>query len=530
VIARLLRLLLLKQRAALRQFVRSLRNPRRAIGLLCMVALLSAGAWQSWRSDTGFAKDGLGVICAMIFVMSVANGLVQQGPRFAPADVDFLFPAPFSPRHLLIWRLLHLWPIAFLSTAFLVFMLGARFERPVRFFCGMFLLQATAVHLQLLIAVLMTLAGDALAKKLRGIGRIAAVIALLGALAYLMVTVSQQGGISSALANFTQAKSAKVLLFPVVACVDFVFGETPRQTTFAFLSLALGAVGTFGLLMMPDVDYREDSVATTARIARLLAARRRTGATIDIVEGTRVRSGALPASRVLFRASGAIVWKNLILLARSWKSVAPSVVVGLLLVLPIILATRNASLEPAGFAMIPIVMVTLFWSNTLGFDLRREIDRLDQLRALPLSASSIVLAELLVPWALGVSLQEALVAVISFTGHGDRRGLGMLALTLPLLTFLAVVIDNLGVFLFQAKVTGAARGAVASTSPAQILRLFAWIFAVIPGPLLAWWLLAWLKDPFWPFIAGATVEVALAVGLFFLLVSWYQSRDVEVGE
>ena len=528
-IVRLLRLLLIKQRAALRHFLRSLRNPRRAIGLLLMVALLTAGAWQSWHGATGFAKETLRIICTMIFVMSVANGLVQQGPRFAPADVDFLFPAPFSPRHLLVWRLLHFWPIAALSTLFLAFMLGARFERPGRFLVGMFLLQLTAMHLQMLIAVLLTLAGDALAKRLRGIGRVVAVLALLGAMLYFVIAVSEQGGISPALSNFTELPVARYILFPVADCVDFVFGETPRMTLFALARLLLGAVGTLGLLMLPDVDFREDSVATTARIARLLAARRRTGAPIEIAEGTRARA-ALPATRALFRASGAIVWKNLLLLVRSWKSVTPSLVVGLLLVLPIILATRNASLEPIGFAMIPIVMVTLFWSNSLGFDLRRETDRLDQLRALPLSASAIVFAELLVPWALGVSLQEGLVAVISFTGHGDRRGLGVLALFLPLLTFLAVVIDNLAIFVFQARTPGASRGALASTSPAQMLRLFAWFFAVIPGPLLAWWLMNHTHDRVWPVAAGAAVELALAAGLFFLLVSWYQSREVETGE
>jgi hypothetical protein len=526
------RLILLKQRASLRAFVRSLRSPRRIVGFAAMFLLLGFYSWQGTRGGAvrgGLTRDSLAVFAAMMFVMSIAGGLVQQGPRFTPADVDFLFPAPFSPRHLLVWRLLHLWPLTLLSSLFFLAMFGSRLERPGRFVAGLFLMQSTALHLQLLIAVLLTRIGDAAAKRLRGAGRVAALVAFTGAVLYLVLTASEQGGLGAMISDFAQSRAARMLAFPAMQCVEFVFATTPRATLLALAWLLLGAAGSLGLLMLPEVDFREESVATTARVARLLAARRRIGATVDLEERRRVRSGALPAVRLLFRASGAVVWKNLLLLLRSWKSVLPSLLLGLLFVVPLTMASHATELVYA--ALLPIAVSTLFWSNALGFDLRRDLDRLDQLRALPLSPSAIVLAELLVPWVVGVTLQEALLATIALLGRGPPHGLGLLALALPLLTFLAVVIDNLALFFFAPRAqAGAARGAVASTSPAQMLRFFAWALVVTPGAALGWAVLARTRSLAGSVAAGAALELAFAVGLFLLLVKWFESRDVEATE
>jgi hypothetical protein len=528
----MVRLLLLKQRAWLRHFLGTLVAPRRALGVLAMLGLVSFAVWQSWSGVRGgLARESLAVLGALVYLMSVSSGFVQQGPRFTPADVDFLFPAPFSPRHLLVWRLVQLWPLTAFSTLFMALMFGARLESPARFLVGMFLLQATALHVQLLVSVLMTLAGDALARRLRGAARALVTIALFSALAYLVFALSLRGGVSSAVAPLVQAPLTRFLFFPAADCVDFVFGETPRATGFALLRLLLGTFGTLGLLFLPDVDFREDSVATTARAARLLAARRRTGAAVDLEEGRRARSGAVPAARLLFRSSGAIVWKNLLVLLRSWKAVLPSLLVGLALVLPIVFATRNTSLEPAAGALLPVVMLTLFCSNALSFDLRRETDRLDQLRALPLPSTAIVFSELLLPWALVVALQESLIVAITLSGRGENAGLGLLALALPVLAFLWVEIDNLAVFVFATRSqAGAARGSVSSSSPAQMLRLLGWFVVAVPGVAAGMWVREATDSTPCAVAGGVAVEVALAAALFALLVRWYETRDVEAAE
>ncbi len=535
-IVRILSLLRLKQRATLRQFVRSLRTPRRAIGLLVLTALIGFVVWSSWHaggatSRGGLSRESLVLFGAMMLVMSLSSGFVQQGPRFTPADVDFLFPAPFSPRHLLVWRLLHVWPLMLISASFMLLVFGWRYERPGRFLVGIFLLQTTATHVQILISVVLTLASDALARRLRGVGRWITMAALVGGLLFVVLATSRNGGLGPIVASVTRSSATRLLLFPAAACGDFVFGETARATGFALLKLVLGAAGTLGLLLLPDVDFREESIATTARISRLLAARRRLGTAVDVEEVRRVRSGVLPAARLLFRGSGAIVWKNLLLAVRSWKSLVPSLAIGLIVVLPIVFATRKAGVDAARGALVPLLMVTLLLSNALGFDLRREVDRLDQLRALPLSPRSVVFAELIVPWVLGVTLQELLVATIALAGQGDRVGLSVVALAMPFLTFLAVEIDNLALFLFAPKTqAGAARGSLSSSSPGQMLRAFVWLIAAAPGIVAGLALYAATRSIGWSIAAGSAVEIAIAAALFVLLVRCYGSREVESGD
>ncbi len=522
--ALLLRLWLLRQRGVLRQFGRSMRQPSRAVSVLLVLVAIGFLAWTALANRDqaqSISRESLAVLGAMVFSMSVASGFAQTGPRFAPADVDFLFPAPFTPRQLLIWRLLQMWPLTLVSTSFMLLAFGLRVERPERFLIGMTLLQLTALHLQLLVAVLISRCSDAVAARLRSAGRSFALLALFGALAYLVWTVMERGGVAELIGPVATSPTARLLFFPAAACSDYVFGETSLGVAWALARLAIGAAGTLALLLLPDIDFLEESVATTARLAKVT--RRRDGVVVESAEGRSGRSLMLPPSPLLFRGAGALVWKNLIVLARSWRSVVPGLLIGLMVVLPAAWTVRRG--VATNVALGSLLMATIFWSSALAFDLRREFDRLEELRALPLSSTTLVLAELLVPWVLGVVLQESLLLVlIRCDPTGTFAGAGP-ALAIPLLMFLAVVIDNLALFIFAGKGSGP-RGQQGG-SPLQLLRPVAWLAAAAPGVLLWWWLLPRVEDPYWAVAAGVGLAAAITACLFFLLVRLYEVRSAE---
>ncbi len=532
----LLRLFLLRQRGTLRQLVRSFRQPARLIGATVVLFGFGCLIWSSVQRAGDHAtltRESFAVLGAMIFTMSIAGGFVQQGPRFAPADVDFLFPAPFTPRHLLLWRLLHLWPLTLLSVGVMTIAFGLRLERPWRFVVGMSLLQLTALHLQLLVSVLLTKATDATARRLRGAARVIAPIVLFGALLYVVFAISERGGLPQLIAPAANSSLARIVFFPAAACSDFVYGVTDRATLLALLRLVIGAAGTFVLLLLPEVDFLEESVATTARFAKAIAARRRGGGAIaiELSGGGSGRSLALPAWRGLFGGAGALVWKNLLVLGRSWRLVIPGLLVGLMIVLPGILSMRRQGGGAGGqsVAVGSLLLATIFWSSALGFDLRRELDRLDELRALPLRPSALVFAELLVPWVVGAVLQEALLVGVHY-GLAGQAHVGSLAVALPLLMFLAVVIDNLSVFLFAPKGSTSSRGGFGGGSPLQALRPIAWLAAAVPGAALWRCLLGLDVDPRIALAAGTLLDVAIAAGLFVLLVRLYVGRTVDAAE
>ena len=528
--APLLALWWLGQRAWLRNQV---RRPRRLLFVAVVLGLLVLRVVAMPRRPPLLGSDAqspLLLLGSMLFLLSVASGFLQQGPRFTPADVDFLFPAPLSPRGLLLFRLLHLWPAALLSSAFLVLMFGDSVGAPWRVFVGLGALQVTALHLQLLISVLLTRADEAVAKRLRRGARVALLLVLFTGVFALIYTISEHGGLGTVVAEVARSPAARVLVFPAAACADFVVADTGARTLLALLRLALGVAGTFALLMVPEIDFREESIDTTARVARLLAQRRR-GETVIDLEGRRVASRTGRATR-LFSGAGAILWKNSIVLSRSLRTVVPGVLFGLLFVLPALFASRRDVLGIFP-AMMAIVMATLFGSNAFNFDLRREVDRIDALRALPLPATAIVLAELVTPWVLCVGLQELLVATVVLSVDVDREWFGALALALPIVTAVLVVIDNLAVFLLAPRPGSAeARGGIGAGagSPAQMLRVFVWFAALLPagGALLVARLLdaqRWVG-----LTAAAAVELLVAAALFVALVRCFERREFAAGE
>jgi len=528
VISLLLRLWWLRQRGLLRQFALSLRQPTRLFGVLAVAAAIGfitfvslGGAEESHRA-TELSRDSFALLCSMLFAMAVIGGFAQEGPRFTPADVDFLFPAPFTQRQLLVWRLFQLWPPTLVTTLFLGLAFGLRLPQPGRFLVAMALLQLSALHLQLLIAVAMARISDGVARRLRRGARAVALLFLFGGVAWVVSRVAVGGGLRGVIAPLVDAPVIRVVLFPVAACVDFVFASTPTALGLALARLLAAAGVTLWVLLALKVDFLEDSVATTARLARAMALRR--GGSVAMEEAasgvTPRRRLSLPPVPLLFRGAGALVWKNALVMARSWQTTVPGILIGLLVVVPGIWAAmkQEASLNVAMASLIP---ATIFWSNALAFDLRRDFDRLDELRALPFRPSALVLAELLLPWLFGVLLQETLLLAIVLARPVDRELLVGAVAAMPLLMFTALVIDNLALFLFAPKGVGAGRGGVA---PGQALRPIAWLASVAPGAV-AWFLLVRAGAPPVAAIAvGVAIDLVIALLLFFLLVRLYEAR------
>jgi hypothetical protein len=535
--APLLQLLALKQRAWLRHQWRSLRSPRRLLAVVAMTALVAVRVAMMQKNVTppSDAHASLAVLGAMLFVLSLASGFLQQGPRFTPADIDFLFPTPISPRGLLLFRLLHLWPLTLFSSGFMVLMFGTQAGSPWRLLVGLFALQVTAVHLQLLVSVLLTRASAVAAKRLRGSARTAALVVLFGGISALIFTITEQGGIASVVEPVARAPIARFLFFPAAACADFVFADRRATELFALARLVVGAVGTGVLLMVPEIDFREESIETTARVSRLLAQRRRGETMVDLDRSRPVRSRSANGS-FLFRGAGALIWKNGVVFSRSLRAVLSAVAFGLVFVLPVLFTVRPQRYgfgigSVSGFVSIgAFMMLTSLASNAFNFDLRREVERIDQLRALPLPAGSIVLAELFLPWTLCVVLQETILGAVALFAPHDRTLLVLLALALPIVNFVMIVVDNLAVFVLAPKPgSGATRGNFSASSPAQMLRLVVWAVALAPAAFAYGIAYHHVSELVCTAIA-AGVEGCVALALFALLVRSFERREFDSTE
>jgi hypothetical protein len=198
----------------------------------------------------------------------------------------------------------------------------------------------TPLHLQLLISVLLTRADEAVAKRLRRGARVALLLVLFTGVFALIYTITSTAASARWSPRWRARRAARVLVFPAAACADFVVADTGARTLLALLRLALGVAGTFALLMVPEIDFREESIDTTARVARLLAQRRR-GETVIDLEGLPRRLAHRPRDAPLLGRGRDPLEEFSIVLSRSLRTVVPGVLFGLLFVLPALFASRR---------------------------------------------------------------------------------------------------------------------------------------------------------------------------------------------
>jgi ABC-2 type transport system permease protein len=250
-------------------------------------------------------------------------------------------------------------------------------------------------------------------------------------------------------------------LWPARALVALPLAED--GATFARrLPLGLGLLGLhYVWVMRSAVPFEEAAVGRAEERARL----REQGAR----RGTRV--APLRAGATLFRLSPrgrpevAIVWKNLVA-GRRLGGVGRLVVAGLLGGGVAAVASGEAPGELLGHLRVflgPLcgglaVMLCVFGPTALRMDLRMDLPRLEQLRALPLTGRQVVAAELAAPALLIAAAQVGLVLValagtVWQGGAGQELGLAMglgAVWVLPAVSLGGLFVQNAAVVLFPA--------------------------------------------------------------------------------
>src|SRR5688500_946077 len=103
--------MLLQLRGLVRRMLRGARTVRGAIffilGLLIFAAWLMPAFFQAnlGRVDPAEVRRTMPLILLAVSVLSALTSAGEKAIAFTPAEVDFLFPAPFPRRHLLLYKL-----------------------------------------------------------------------------------------------------------------------------------------------------------------------------------------------------------------------------------------------------------------------------------------------------------------------------------------------------------------------------------------------------------------------------------------
>ncbi|HEY3381871.1 MAG TPA: putative ABC exporter domain-containing protein [Vicinamibacterales bacterium] len=554
--------------------LRRLREPRYAAGLVAGLAYLywflirnqfrraGAGRLPIERLDGVLASAGPYLVVAGAFGLWLAAALAwvfsawKPSITFTPAEVQFLYTAPVGRRRLLNYKLLRMQggiifglSIAALFSGALRAAMSGRWS----FVLGGWLLLSTialhAVGISLTKARLSTgsLNGATrlwtawLVPGFTGIvsGVVLSVVALH---AREWAKLQPLDAARDALGHAVSGPAAAAL-WPFKAVVAPLLAVEPGAFVPALVPALFVLALNYVWVMMSDSVLSEAVVAAESQRAR-----GRRAAPTAVVRGE-------PFSlRVEGRPELAVAWKNLILLSRYasiWTVVRVLVPV---LLLGVVLGTGRSAGVLAPVALALLGFAAILGPDIVRNDLRDDLPRLAVLKTWPMSATSLLVGELLAPtlvltvtiWfldALALTLSSGLRA----GPHAliDRVFLALaVAIVAPMLAVGRLVIQNAAVILFPGWIpTGGARPR-GIEAMGQNMLTFAGTFVVLvlgvlPPVLVSgglgfvlWMWLGWAALlPSAALFAGVLLgEAAFAVAVLGRLLGRTEPSQVEVEE
>ena len=487
-------LLRLKLRGVARKQWRRMRSPS---GLV--LTLLGVGLFGIWLSFLAVhALDGNGGLDAeprdlrayvrvgatMITVMSLSGSLTHRGLYLPREEIERLFSAPVKRSDLIRYRLLVNAGRAFLGGVILGLVTMRHMPHPMLSFVGVFVALQTLPLLGQACAILAGGLEKRLFQRFRRMRTVVVILVLLlgGGIFYLAIAGRSVGDtpMGSLLGSSAGALGFDdVLHHPILVTVTSPFEVWARMiaapTTFEFLiwfgvSLLIWA-SLFELTARLPIDFRELSLETSASVAERLRRISRGGGGASAGRITRRAVGWRipwlfghgPVGALAWRKTGAILRK-----ARGTVIVSALVLAFVILLSVWVFDDENARL----FGPLFVALLGLFYLGAgLRFDFRDELDRMESIKAWPLSSARIFVAMIL-PEVVLVSLLLVGAMIVRGALAGGLDGM-VLACTLamPLVVLAWVAMDNAIFLLVPVRFVPGQEGALQNAGRGMIMLL-----------------------------------------------------------
>jgi putative ABC exporter len=437
----------LRARAAWRKLLRTLSRPKGALlvvftlaffGLVLLPNVLINRAQRPPIDNVWFLNPA---VLFGFWVVITASGRNTVATAFSLAEVEFLFPGPFTRRQLLLYKL----------TVSSLGPLGTALIFPI--FLWQFALWWPALVLGIWLAfvfiqttsLLFTLIVDWLGERFANWRR----FAVAAVAAMLVFSLWQTGALENnqtpmdRLAALQSSWAAQAVLAPFAA-----FSHLARATTFDQLALWGGAslaanVVVVVLILRMDANFLQASLVASQRRYDWLQRAKRSGGLPSLGPRTRPRLG-LPQFPRLFGA-GPIAWRQSLDLMRNSAR--------LILVLPAVLVMGAPALlmgQEANHAAVIGMTAILGWliSTMMPLGLRTDLQHVEVFKTLPLHASAIVWGSIAAAVVYPSVIQIAAVGVLSaLTRHWSWASTFAVCFAVPL-NLLLVSSDSILVLLY----------------------------------------------------------------------------------
>jgi hypothetical protein len=386
---------------------------------------------------------GLLAYCAMTLLFSSG----ERAIFFSPAEVNFLFPGPFTRRRLLVYKITSSVLACLVTSGFMTLALSTYGVWPLAAYVGLVL---TLLFLSFF-GMVISLAANTLGARAYNRRR---KWLLAGVLLVVLLALALEGRDllrlrpAEMLERLQESPVAQVVLAPLGWFVRaYTAADAGELLRFGGLALAVDAAMA-ALVLALDVQYLEASAAASERVyARILRARR---------VGAPSAAWYTPGGKARFTLPplpwwggvGPLAWRQLLTAVRSLKglTIFLALIGGALLVVPLVVAAGDRSAELAvgqilAYSLLGLSLISL--PMMVAFDFRGDVDRMDILKALPVAPWRVVVGQLAAPVLL-LSLIQVLALVGIEVAFGGIAPLPLVALVLAWpVNFVSLGIDNL---------------------------------------------------------------------------------------
>ena len=497
-----------KLRASARNFKRRIRTLKGALFtfagvalfLLWMVSLFVPSMGRDRPiGDPEDLRAGVRLGALVLTLLSLSSSFSHRGLFMPAGEIQRLFSAPVSRRDLIRYRLLATMGRGLFGALIVGLVVMRRMPSPGFAFLGSL---CAVVSLPILNQLVAILSGGLEARWAKRIARARSPLLIVAAVGIVVLVTGSPSGDEGdgPLGHLESLQPASLLEAPVMQALTSPFRPWAEMITastwsvflpWLVLCLAIGLL-LFEVTVRLPVDFRELSLQTSASVAARIRRVRRGGGVAASKASKRMAGFRVPW---LFgrSAAGALAWRKSAGILRKAKG---TLWVSVLVLVVLTVVGRKS--EDA----LPLIAIlgTFYLASGLRFDFRDDLDRMEVIKAWPVSPARVFAATLL-PEVLLVSTLVLAALVVHALAVGVLSPLfwGILVLQPPFV-FAWVAVDN-AVFLFapvrfvpgqEGALQNAGRGMMLMFLRALVLLV---VLVICGGPAaLTWFLIARFLD------------------------------------
>jgi hypothetical protein len=432
---------------------------------------------------------------------------------FTPAEIDFLFPAPFHRRELLIYKLCKL----FMGSVFAALIFSMSFLLYLNIwlsaFSGFFL---TMVFTQL-IALAVALAGQIVAEyaytKTRKLVLLGIGVMVAAGLAQVLWQTPIQG-IPELAWSFRNTWTGRVILAPFEVFSHAILARSvfPDLLCWGAAAAAID-LGLLVLILKLDADYLEGAAAVSQKLYERMQRARKTGG-LPMAASKNAAKLRIPRLPWLGGA-GPLAWRQLLLAMRTSRLIVfGSLAIGVVLLLVAVFMPRETrSVE----VVIPSVGVgfmaylTFIFVTQLPWAFRGDIDHIDSLKALPVVPLALAAGELAGGVMVLAAIQLVVLAALLAAKGNPALIMTAAAFVVPF-DMLMLGVSNLLFLIYPVRVVQTNAADFQLMGRVMLLMLLQ-LLILIPAlgiPAAVGGLVFWLSNFYWPAFAAAAWLMLLA--------------------